>query len=156
MRQFWSFIYYFILDSKSHWKRLSVDFSLLPICSNGVQSTGLFFIPWDCKLSGLKSLRIVHDQRSAKNLNFLLFCLWICCSHYFKIINDFCGQSPFECYKVSLFWTQKDCPFSLNRDVSSIEVTNTKIMRTFSGTEYYVLYTNVSQMRSSTVMKEKL
>ena len=31
---------------------------------------------------------------------FLLFCVRICCSHYLKHINDFCGQSLFECYGV--------------------------------------------------------
>ena len=65
-----------------------------------------------------------------------------CCHCVFlrlKIINDFCGQSPFQCYKMSVFWTQKDCPFPLNRGVPSIEVKNTKIMGTFSGTKFYVL-----------------
>ena len=43
----------------------------------------------------------------------------------------FCGQSPFECYgatwmDVNGFWTQKKCPFPLNRGVPSTEVTDTK------------------------------
>ena len=62
--------------------------------------------------------------------------LWI-----LKLINDFCGQSLFDCYDdpgmgiKPRFGTQKKCPFPLNRGVPLLEVTNTMIMRTFSGTK---------------------
>ena len=36
----------------------------------------VLYILWDCKLSGLKSLRIVHEQRSTKNFNSYIICLY--------------------------------------------------------------------------------
>ena len=52
-------------------------------------------------------------------------------------VNPLCGQSVFDCQGVTLlkanlvFKAQKNCPFSLNRGVPSIEVIDTKIMWKF-------------------------